>query len=168
MKVTPSEERSILKPVSVLAVSVQARVIWPEPAVAVRFVGAAGDAFDVHCDVFSPCATGAVLNASTIPRLRCRIVAGAANNQLGEPEDAQRLTDAGILYAPDYVVNAGGVLHLAGYERLGWTPDEMAARLEGIGATLQEIFFQAEREGLTTEAAARRVATDRIASSARA
>ena len=131
-------------------------------------LAAAGDAFDVHCDVFSPCATGAVLNASTIPRLRCRIVAGAANNQLGEPEDAQRLTDAGILYAPDYVVNAGGVLHLAGYERLGWTPDEMAARLEGIGATLQEIFFQAEREGLTTEAAARRVATDRIASSARA
>ena len=60
------------------------------------------------CDVFSPCATGAVLNAETIPRLRCRIVAGAANNQLATPEDADRLAAAGILYAPDYVVNAGG------------------------------------------------------------
>ena len=85
------------------------------------------------CDLFSPCATGAVLNADTIPRLRCRVVAGAANNQLAAPVDADRLAAAGILYAPDYVVNAGGVLHLAGYERLGWTPDEMATRLAGIG-----------------------------------
>ncbi len=121
------------------------------------------EVFDLPCDVFSPCATGAVLNAATIPRLRCRIVAGAANNQLATPADAARLAEAGILYAPDYVVNAGGVLHLAGYERLGWTPDEMAARLEGIGATLTEVFAQAERDGLTTDAAARRVATDRIA-----
>ena len=74
------------------------------------------EAFDVACDVFSPCATGAVLNADTIPRLRCRVVAGAANNQLAAPVDADRLAAAGILYAPDYVVNAGGVLHLAGYE----------------------------------------------------
>ena len=62
-----------------------------------------------------------MLNADTIPRLRCRVVAGAANNQLAAPVDADRLAAAGILYAPDYVVNAGGVLHLAGYERLGWT-----------------------------------------------
>ena len=81
------------------------------------------DAFDTECDLFSPCATGAVLNADTIPRLRCRVVAGAANNQLAASVDADRLAAAGILYAPDYVVNAGGVLHLAGYERLGWTPE---------------------------------------------
>ena len=74
-----------------------------------------------------------------------------------------RLADAGILYAPDYVVNAGGVLHLAGYERLGWTPDEMAARLEGIGDTLREVFAHAERDGITTDAAARRIADERIA-----
>ena len=126
--------------------------------------GVAGpeEVFDIACDVFSPCATGAVLNADTIPRLRCRIVAGAANNQLAEPQDAGRLSAAGILYAPDYVVNAGGVLHLAGYERLGWTPEEMDARLRGVGETLREVFAQAEREDITTDAAARRMAQERI------
>ena len=72
-----------------------------------------------------------MLNADTIPRLRCRVVAGAANNQLAASVDADRLAAAGILYAPDYVVNAGGVLHLAGYERLGWTPDEMSDAVGG-------------------------------------
>jgi leucine dehydrogenase len=117
---------------------------------------------DVVCDVFSPCATGGVLNAATIPRLRCRIVAGAANNQLATPEDADRLAAAGILYAPDYVVNAGGVLHLAGYERLGWTTDEMRSRLAGIGDTLRGVFTAAEADGITPEAAADRIALDRI------
>ncbi len=119
-------------------------------------------AFDVPCDVFSPCATGAVLNAKTIPRLRCRVVAGAANNQLGTSQDADRLASAGILYAPDYVVNAGGVLHLAGYERLGWTPEQMASRLAGIGDTLGTVFASAERDGVTPERAAARIAHARI------
>jgi leucine dehydrogenase len=123
-------------------------------------------AFDVPCDVFSPCATGAVLNAKTIPRLRCRIVAGAANNQLATPEDADRLAAAGILYAPDYVVNAGGVLHLAGYERLGWTPEQMAKRIEGIGATLRGVFEAAARDGVTPEAAADGIAIARVAAAA--
>jgi leucine dehydrogenase len=123
------------------------------------------DAFDTACDLFSPCATGAVLNADTIPRLRCRVVAGAANNQLAASVDADRLAAAGILYAPDYVVNAGGVLHLAGYERLGWTPDEMATRLAGIGETLRDVFEVADRDGVTPEAAADRIALGRIAAS---
>ena len=122
------------------------------------------EAFDTPCDVFSPCATGAVLNADTIPRLRCRIVAGAANNQLATPEDADRLAAAGILYAPDYVVNAGGVLHLAGYERLGWTPEQMAARLVGIGDTLGAVFAAADGHGVTPEVAANRIANERVAS----
>jgi leucine dehydrogenase len=121
------------------------------------------DAFDTPCDLFSPCATGAVLNADTIPRLRCRVVAGAANNQLAAPVDADRLSAAGILYAPDYVVNAGGVLHLAGYERMGWTPEQMSIRLMGIGDTLSEVFAAADLDGVTPEAAADRIATDRLA-----
>ena len=120
-------------------------------------------AFDVPCDLFSPCATGAVLNADTIPRLRCRVVAGAANNQLAAPVDADRLAAAGILYAPDYVVNAGGVLHLAGYERLGWTADQMTARLAGIGDTLTQVFAAADVDGVTPQAAADRMANERIA-----
>ena len=123
----------------------------------------AEEAFDVVCDVFSPCATGAVMNADTIPRLRCRIVAGAANNQLATPQDADRLAAAGILYAPDYVVNAGGVLHLAGYERLGWTPAQVAERLSAIGDTLRGVFEAADRDGVTPEVAAARMAEARIA-----
>lgn len=120
--------------------------------------------FDVPCDVFSPCATGAVLNADTIPRLRCRVIAGAANNQLAAAVDADRLSAAGIVYAPDYVVNAGGVLHLAGYERSGWTPEQMATRLAGIGDTLTQVFAAADLAGITPQAAADQMASERIAS----
>jgi leucine dehydrogenase len=121
------------------------------------------DAAATPCDVISPCATGRVLSAPSIARLRCRIVAGAANNQLVEPADAARLAEAGILYAPDFVVNAGGVLHLAGYERLGWDGATMAARLAGIGDTLVQVFADAERDGITTADAAERMALARIA-----
>ena len=89
------------------------------------------DAFGTECDVFAPCATGPVLTG-TIPRLRRRVIAGRANNQLGELEDARLLRDRGILYAPDFVINAGGVIHLAGYETLGWDDARMAARLAGL------------------------------------
>jgi glutamate dehydrogenase/leucine dehydrogenase len=122
----------------------------------------AGREYDLDCDVFAPCATGGVLNAATIERLRCRIVAGAANNQLADPDDDERLAAAGILYAPDYVVNAGGVLHLAGYERLGWSADEMAARLAGIGDTLRGVLDTAEAEGITPAEAADRLAIARL------
>lgn len=118
--------------------------------------------FDTECDVFSPCATGALLSAESIPLLRCRVVAGAANNQLATSWDADRLHARGILYAPDYVINAGGVIHLAGYERLGWDEAQMTARLAGIGQTLTDLFDRAEREGITPAAAADRLATERI------
>lgn len=122
--------------------------------------------FDTECDVFAPCATGGVLSAESIPQLRCRVVAGAANNQLATPWDAERLHARGILYAPDYVINAGGVIHLAGYERLGWDEAQMTARLAGIAQTLSELFDRAEGEGTTTAAAADRLALDRIAAAA--
>ena len=118
---------------------------------------------DAECDVFSPCATGGVLSAESIPLLRCRVVAGAANNQLATRWDADRLRDRGVLYAPDYVINAGGVIHLAGYERLGWDEARMTARLAGIGQTLTELFEGADREGVTPASAADRLALDRIA-----
>src|SRR6184192_879180 len=75
-----------------------------------------GEAIAAECDVFSPCAVGGILDAESIPRLRCRIVAGSANNQLADPSDADRMHRSGILYAPDYVVNAGGVIQLVGLE----------------------------------------------------
>ncbi len=124
----------------------------------------ADDAMGTPCDVFAPCATGGVLSSRTIPALRCRVVAGAANNQLATPEDGERLHRAGILYAPDYVVNAGGVIHLAGYETLGWDAATVAARIAAIEQTLAEVFADAERGDVPTAEAADRVAGARIAS----
>jgi leucine dehydrogenase len=118
------------------------------------------------CDVFAPCATGNVLTEETIRQLRCRIVAGAANNQLGVVEDGERLRDAGILYAPDFVINAGGVIYLTGYETLGWDEATMAKRLEAIGDTLLEVYEVAERDGISTAAAADRMARARVAAAA--
>jgi leucine dehydrogenase len=118
---------------------------------------------EVDCDVFSPCATGGVLSANTIPSLRCRVIAGAANNQLGEPADAERLAERGILYAPDYVVNAGGVIHLVGYEMLHETHVEVRSRLRGIGTTLGEVFARAEADGISTGAAADEIVEERLA-----
>ncbi|HEY6567186.1 MAG TPA: Glu/Leu/Phe/Val dehydrogenase dimerization domain-containing protein [Actinomycetota bacterium] len=115
------------------------------------------------CDVFAPCASGPVLKEDTIPRLRCRVVAGAANNQLASGEDAERLQEADILYAPDFVINAGGVIHLAGFERFGWDEAQVTARITGIGATLERVFDDAERDGGTTLAAAEALAAERLA-----
>jgi leucine dehydrogenase len=115
-----------------------------------------------ECDVYAPCALGGTLNAETIPRLRCRIVAGSANNQLAEPEDAERLREAGLLYAPDFVINAGGVLNSLGTEHLGWTREQIEERLAAIGATLEEIYSKADAEAITTEAAAERLAQTRL------
>jgi leucine dehydrogenase len=123
----------------------------------------AEEVIGTDCDVYAPCALGGTLNAETIPRLRCRIVAGSANNQLAEREDAERLRDAGILYAPDFVINAGGVLNSLGVEHLGWTREQIERRLAAIGDTLAEIYARADAEGLTTEAAAEHHARARLA-----
>jgi leucine dehydrogenase len=127
----------------------------------------AGRAVGTPVDVFAPCAAGGILSAATIPHLECRVVAGAANNQLTEHTDAVRLAEAGILYAPDYVVNAGGVIHLAGYEALGWDEATVAAHLAGIGDTLTEVFEAAERDGTTPAEAADRIAAARVAAARR-
>lgn len=119
-------------------------------------------ALERECDVYAPCALGATLNASSIPSLRCRIVAGCANNQLSEREDATRLREAGILYAPDYVINAGGVIYAWGTESLGWDAAMVEARLAGIGDSLAEIFRRADADGVTTEDAADRLARSRL------
>ena len=128
----------------------------------------ADDVIGTECDVFAPCASGKVFSGDTIPSLRCRAVAGAANNQLASPEDGDRLRDAGILFAPDFVVNAGGVIHLAGRETLGWDDATMSLRLEAIGDSLIEVFDLADREGISPATAADRVARERISRARRA
>ena len=119
------------------------------------------DALTLECDVLAPCALGGVLDASTIPRLRCRAVCGSANNQLAEPEDARRLADAGIVYAPDYVVNAGGVINLAD-ELRGYDQSRASAGVAAIGRTTTKVLAAAEADGTTTVATADRLAEARI------
>jgi len=122
----------------------------------------ADGALELDCDVYAPCALGATLTAESIPKLRCRIVAGAANNQLAEPEDAARLRAAGILYGPDYVINGGGALHGIGLEQLGWNADRLEREVAGIADTLTGIYRQAEAEQITTNEAAERLAAERL------
>jgi leucine dehydrogenase len=120
-------------------------------------------ALTTECDVLAPCAVGGIINTETIPRLRCKAVAGGANNQLRSMTDADLLRERGIAYAPDFVINAGGVLHGGGIEELHWTRAELDAKLAAIGDSVYEILQRAERDGISTDAAARRIALDRIA-----
>jgi leucine dehydrogenase len=119
------------------------------------------DIYDTEGDVFVPCAMGGVLNDETIARLRVEVVAGAANNQLQDDRHADALTARGILYAPDYVVNAGGVIS-GSMVLLGETQHGMEQRIAGIFDTLLEVFDLAVRDGLTTAAAADRFAEARL------
>ena len=97
-----------------------------------------------ECDVYAPCAVGGVIDAVTVEQLSCRVVAGAANNQLADPALADRLHERGILYAPDFVINSGGVLHGAGLELLGWDDATLEARLRGLGDLLTELYAAAD------------------------
>jgi glutamate dehydrogenase/leucine dehydrogenase len=117
------------------------------------------DVYDTECDIYSPCAIGGTLNAGTIERLRCKIVGGSANNQLAEPADAARLHERGILYAPDFIINAGGIIQLYLLEDRGASEEEMQRALRGVGDTLRDIFA---RGGDPAEAA-EQLAAERIA-----
>ena len=114
--------------------------------------------YDTACDVYAPCAVGATLNRTTVPLLRCRVVAGSANNQLEVPGDAARLEERGVLYAPDYLVNAGGAMAV-GLMAAGLTdPGELRRRVGTLRNILAQIFEEArERTESPVVAASRRV-----------
>ncbi len=116
----------------------------------------------VECEIFAPCALGGDLNERTIPELRCAAVVGSANNQLATHDDGDRLADAGILYAPDFVVNAGGIINIAAEED-GYSPEKADAMVERIFDNLIEILSTADRLGIGTHVAAEHVAEERIA-----
>ena len=134
-------------------------------AVAAR-VGAAvlpaEDVFETDCDVYAPCAVGGTLSVETVSKLRCRIVAGSANNQLAEPEAADLLQERGILYAPDYVISAGGAIAIVGLEQLGWKRSDADAALAQIGDALREVYAQADAKRISTAAAADALASERL------
>ena len=124
---------------------------------------APNEIFSVKADVFAPCALGGVLNDETIPQLKVQIVAGSANNQLLEERHGTMLRDRSILYAPDYVANAGGVMNGC-TELLGWTDAQAESKIVAIYDTLLRIFQSAEDEGITPNEAADRLAEERLKS----
>ena len=117
---------------------------------------------DVPCDVFAPCSMGGFLDETTIPRLRCEAVVGSANNQLATPEDADRIADRDILYAPDFVVNAGGLINVA-EELRGYTTEKAAARIDRIYENTLRVLEVSRERGVTPNVAAVDLAEERIA-----
>lgn len=123
-------------------------------------------AIGVPCDIFAPCALGAVINQESVELLKCKIVAGAANNQLDVIERCDDLRNRGILYAPDYVINAGGLMNV--YQELEGYSRERAERMtRGIYYNLMKIFRIADQEGITTAKAANQMVENRFARAGR-
>jgi leucine dehydrogenase len=127
---------------------------WTDPDAAVQ----------ADVDVLAPCALGGVLNETTVPALRCRAIAGAANNQLATEAIAEHLTKRGILWAPDFVANAGGIINISvELEPEGYAPERAEARVRAVGDTLRTIFDEADAAGTTPLAAAMALAERRLA-----
>lgn len=140
--------------------------IFPEYAKrAVSELGATAvspdDIYAVAADVFAPCAMGAIINPQTLLQLKAKIIAGAANNQLSSPEMTQLLASNDVLYAPDYVINAGGIIDIA-YQRNGKSAALLKAQIEAIGTSLSQIYLGAEQSGLSTQCVADQLAQQRL------
>lgn len=126
-------------------------------------VAVAPDAiYEQDVDIFSPCALGAIVNDATIPTFKAKVIAGSANNQLAESRHGQVLHELGIVYAPDYVINAGGVINVAD-ELYGYNRDRAMKRVETIYSSLEKIFAISKQEDIPTYLAANRLAEQRIA-----
>lgn len=144
--VTDIYEQQLAKAEEVLG----AKVVSPE------------EIMSLDVDVFAPCALGAVLNERTISQLKCQVIAGAANNQLAHEDHGQMLVDAGILYAPDYVINGGGVIDIFHQRMDDSSAEALRAHLERIGDTLVEIYDRADSEGLATNVVSNKIAKERF------
>jgi leucine dehydrogenase len=119
--------------------------------------------YAVQCDIFAPCAMGGVLNGKTIPQLNCKVVCGGANNQLLTDEEGMHLHQRGILYAPDYVINAGGLINLS-FELVkgGYNQEAALARVRSIGQQMEKVIAMARAERTTTARAADLLAEERL------
>lgn len=118
--------------------------------------------YSQDADIFAPCALGAIINDETIPQFKFKVIAGSANNQLKENRHGDQIHEMGIVYAPDYVINAGGVINVAD-ELAGYDHERAMNRVAGIYDTIGEIFNISKRDGIPTYAAADRLAEERIA-----
>lgn len=122
----------------------------------------ADEIYAVDCDIFSPCALGGILNDETLPKLKAKVIAGSANNQLKEERHGDRIHEMGIVYAPDYVINAGGLINVAD-ELEGYNRERALKKVESIYDNLMKVFEIAKRDNIPTYKAADRMAEERIA-----
>jgi len=119
--------------------------------------------YGVEADIYAPCALGATVNDRTMDQFKVQVIAGAANNVLAREHHGDKLHDRGILYAPDYVINAGGLINVYG-EIHGWTSERAMRKAGEIYTTLLQLFELAEEKGIPTHEAADRLAEQRIES----
>jgi leucine dehydrogenase len=117
--------------------------------------------YSVDCDIYAPCALGAVINDETIPQIKAKVIAGAANNQLKDTKHGDIIHEMGIVYAPDYVINAGGVINVAD-ELYGYNAERAMKKVETIYNNIEKVIEIAKRDGIPTYKAADRMAEERI------
>lgn len=117
--------------------------------------------YGLDVDIFSPCALGAIINDETIEQFKCKVIAGSANNQLKENQHGDKIHEKGIYYAPDYVINSGGVINVAD-ELIGYNYDRAIQRVGGIYKTIEKIFEISKRDQIPSYKAADRLAEERI------
>ncbi|MGM9954797.1 MAG: branched-chain amino acid dehydrogenase [Peribacillus sp.] len=117
--------------------------------------------YGVDCDIYAPCALGAVINDGTISKIKAKVIAGAANNQLKEPIHGDQIHEKGIIYAPDYVINAGGVINVAD-ELKGYNRERALKKVEGVYDSIERVIEIAKRDKIPTYKAADRMAEERI------
>ncbi|MFC2948226.1 Glu/Leu/Phe/Val family dehydrogenase [Virgibacillus sediminis] len=121
------------------------------------------DIYELDCDIYAPCALGATINDDTISKLKAKVIAGSANNQLKNSEHGRIIHEKGIIYAPDYVINSGGVINVAD-ELQGYNPERAMKKVETIYDSLTRVFEISERDNIPTNIAADRMAEERIQS----
>lgn len=124
------------------------------------------DIYSVDCDIYSPCALGATVNDETIPQFKAKVIAGSANNQLAESRHGDKLHELGIVYAPDYVINSGGVINVSD-ELNGYNKDRAYKQIENIYSSLERIYEISKRDDISTHIAADRMVEERIESVSR-
>jgi leucine dehydrogenase len=117
--------------------------------------------YSVECDIYAPCALGATINDDTIPQLKAKVIAGSANNQLKDTRHGDIIHEMGIVYAPDYVINAGGVINVAD-ELYGYNHERAMKKVDQIYASIEKVISISKRDGIPTYVAADRMAEERI------
>ena len=127
-------------------------------------VVAPDEIYDVECDIFSPCALGGVINPDTIPRITARVIAGGANNQLLTEADGEELHRRGVLYAPDYLINAGGIINVSAEIGTPYSADRAREKTERIYEIMSRVIQVSKKEEISIAKAADRIAEQRLAS----